>query len=173
MLHALWLPENNNSPGICSNTIRLLAIRQLVCEECIEAWNEKIKILSRSAGRAMSVDAEIVENPRSMKGAKRTKVKRRRRLHTRFQDFLATKSFRTLAFAEPHIILPSVGILRESFYRLRVLYAGCAAPVSANQVERGSGIQERVAGWLDPIHSGNGVENDLSLGCVLFRNHAI
>jgi hypothetical protein len=89
------------------------------------------------------------------------------------QNLPATKSFRTLAFADPRIILPSVGILREPFYRLRVLYAGCAAPVSANQVERGSGIQERVAGWLDPIHSGNGVENDLSLGCVLFRNHAV
>jgi hypothetical protein len=133
----------------------------------------KTKILSRNAARAMSVDAEIVENPRSMKGAKRTKVERRRRLHLRFQNFPATKSFRTLAFADPRIILPSVGILREPFYRLRVLYAGCAAPVSANQVERGSGIQERVAGWLNPIHSGNGVENDLSLGCVLFRNHAV
>ena len=63
----------------------------------------------------MSVDAEIVENPRSMKGAKRTKVERRRRHHLRFQNFPATKSFRTLAFADPRIILPSVGILREPF----------------------------------------------------------
>ena len=37
-----------------------------VCEECIAAWNEKTKILSRNASRAMAVDAEIVENPRSL-----------------------------------------------------------------------------------------------------------
>jgi hypothetical protein len=53
---------------------------------------------------------------------------------------------------------------------LSALYAGCAASVSANEVERGSGIQERVAGRLDAIYSGNRVENDLALGDVSFRN---
>jgi hypothetical protein len=72
------------------------------------------EIAIRQPTRAMSVDAEIVENPRSMKGAKRTKVERRRH-HLRFQNFPATKSFRTLAFADPRIIRPSVGILREPF----------------------------------------------------------
>jgi NAD(P)-dependent dehydrogenase (short-subunit alcohol dehydrogenase family) len=47
----------------------------------------------------MSVDAEIVENPRSMKGGEAHESERRR-LHLRFQNFPATKSFRTLAFAE-------------------------------------------------------------------------
>ena len=37
-----------------------------VCEKCIEAWNEKTKILSRNAARAMAVDAEIVENRNSL-----------------------------------------------------------------------------------------------------------
>ncbi len=56
---------------------------------------------------------------------------------------------------------------------LSALGAGCAAPVSANEVERGSGIQERVAGRLDTIHSGNRVENDLALGDVSFRNQVV
>jgi hypothetical protein len=53
------------------------------------------------------------------------------------------------------------------------LCAGCAAPVSANEVERGSGIQERVAGRFDAIHTGYRVENDLALGDVAFRNQAV
>jgi hypothetical protein len=53
------------------------------------------------------------------------------------------------------------------------LYAGCAAPAAANEIERGSGIQERVTRRLDAIHSWNRVENDLALGDVSFRNQAI
>jgi hypothetical protein len=37
-----------------------------VCEKCLAAWNEKTKVLSRNASRAMTVDAEIVENPRPL-----------------------------------------------------------------------------------------------------------
>jgi hypothetical protein len=37
-----------------------------VCEECILAWNEKTKVLSRNASRAMAIDAELVENPRPL-----------------------------------------------------------------------------------------------------------
>ena len=33
-----------------------------VCQECIDAWNEKTKVLARTAAKAMAVDAEIVEN---------------------------------------------------------------------------------------------------------------
>src|SRR6266478_7871939 len=53
------------------------------------------------------------------------------------------------------------------------LYGGCAAAVSAREVDRGSGIWERVAGWLDAIHSGNRVENHLALGVVSFWNQAV
>jgi hypothetical protein len=33
------------------------------CDECIEAWNEKMKVLADRAAREMAVDAEVLDDP--------------------------------------------------------------------------------------------------------------